>query len=163
MTAAKTPSQRGRMSRNKGATWERDVARAIKPYFPDVRRSRDNGSSNTSDTGDLVDAGPGLFWSLKDDKKGDMGTPMILKAWHDEAAAKAGDRIPLVVQKRRGHTDPLVAWCWLQLTVLVELTAPDLPAGGWNPSTWVRMEFRDALDLMTRSGYARNPNLKETA
>lgn len=163
MTAAKTASQRGRAARYKGAQWERDVANAIRPWFPDVRRSRDNGSSATSDTGDLADAGPGLFWSLKDDKKGDMGTPLILKAWQDEAVEKAGQRVPVIVQKRRGHADPLSAWCWLQLIALLEISCPDPPVAIWHPATWVRLEFRDALALMTGAGYARNPNLKEAA
>lgn len=155
MTTAKTPQQRGKAARYKGAQWERDVANAIRPYFPDVRRSRDNGSSTTSDTGDLVDAGPGLFWSLKDDKSGDMGRPSILAEWQREAADKAGIRMAVIVQKRRGHTDPLKAWCWLQLRHLVDLAADQLACR--DPANcWVRLEFGDALQLMAAAGYARN-------
>lgn len=158
MTAStKTASQRGRASRNKGAIWERDVTTAIRPWFPEVRRSRDNGSSTTSDTGDLVDTSPGIFWSLKDDKAGDMGKPSVLTAWQNEALLKADGRIPLIVQKRRGHADPLTAWCWMPLADLVDLACKSYQGGIHHPGTWVRLEFLDALNLLAAAGYARTP------
>lgn len=167
MTAAKTAAQRGRASRAKGAKFERDIAKAIRPWFPDARRSRDNGSSNTSDTGDIAMAGPDLYWSLKDDDKGLTSPPGLIAAWMAEARAKAGGRVPLLVQKRRGHADPLMSWCWLELDALVSLR---FRLRGATPDTYpsvmlapVRLEFAPVLQMLTDAGLANDPRLLEVA
>lgn len=166
MTATlRSPSERGRASRAKGAAFERAVTIALRPHFPDIRRSRDNGSTVTSDTGDLIDAGP-IWWSLKDDAKGDLGTPGVIDAWQREAVEKAGDWLmPMIVQKRRGHADPLRSWAWLRLSDLLPLVAdPDDPAlpGPAAPGVWARLELRDVLALLVSANYALDPNRRVT-
>lgn len=148
----RTASQIGRASRDKGARFERAVATAIKPWFPDVRRSRDNGSTSTSDTGDLADAGPGLFWSLKDDKSGDTSAPGVIDAWLTEATVKGEGRIALLVQKRRGHADPLRSWTWLWLDDLVHLTGGKAVSD--DAASAVRMELEFVLHVLAAAGYA---------
>lgn len=161
MTAARTPSQRGRAARAKGANFERAVATALRPAFPDIRRSRDNGSTTTSDTGDLVDAGP-IWWSLKDDAKGDLGTPSVIDAWQREATEKAGGLIPVIVQKRRGHADPLRSWCWVTVTHLVDLATWEYVAAADVASAcWARLELRDVVALLAHANYARHPQRPE--
>lgn len=151
MTAARTHATIGRASRAKGARFERAIATALRPWFPDVRRSRDNGSATTSDTGDLTDAGPALWWSLKDVAAGHTDPPALITLWLAEAREKALGRLALVVQKRAGHGDPLMSWCWLRLddvTHLVggEVCAPDAP---------VRLELRALLPLLDAAGYTQ--------
>lgn len=146
-------SERGRASRAKGATFERAVVIALRPWLPDIRRSRDNGSTVTSDTGDLVDAGP-IWWSCKDDKSGDLGTPGVIDGWQREAEAKAGALMPVIVQKRRGHADCLRSWTWLPLAHLVELTT----GAGTRHDGWVRVELRAFLALLAGANYALDPH-----
>ena len=166
MTAAKTPSQRGRFSRNKGARFQRDIAKAIRPWFPDARSGRDNGSATTSDTGDLAMAGPDLYWSLKDDDAGFSSPPGLIAAWMAEARDKAAGRLPLLVQKRRGHADPLMSWCWLQLDDLVLLRLLlDATSDLHRPVRHdpVRLELGPVLLMLTDNGFANDPRLKEIA
>ena len=156
MTAARTPSQLGRASRAKGARFERAVATALRPWFPDIRRSRDNGSATTADTGDLADAGPALWWSLKDVSAAVTDPPSLIAGWLTEAREKADGRLPLVVQKRAGHGDPLMSWCWLRLNGLVHLVGgePVAAPAGQDP---VRMALRNVLPLLTAAGYTHTP------
>ena len=150
--AARTRSQIGRASRDKGARFERAVANAVRPWFPDVRRSRDNGSATTTDTGDLADTGPGLFWSLKDVAAARTDPPGLIGGWLDEATAKCDGALVLIVQKRAGHADPLRSWAWLWLDDLVRLVQGcNVP----EPLGSVRMELRQVLDLLVAAGYAQ--------
>jgi hypothetical protein len=152
--AVRTASERGRAARIKGAAFERAVARAIQPYFPEAQRSRDNGSINTDDTGDITGTGPGLFWSLKDDKTGDMGKPSVINAWLSEVVEKAGPhRVPILLQKRRGHSDPLTSWAWLRLGDVNECLGSGCN-GHPVDDLWVRMEFRAALRILVIGNYA---------
>lgn len=154
---AQDASTRGRRNRTKGAVFERAIVTAIRPYFPDARRSRDNGSANTSDTGDIADTGPALFWSLKDDSHGLTSAPSVISAWWDEAALKAQGRMPLIVQKRRGIGEPLLSWCWLSLVDL-QLFLGQVPSYTPRSNCLVRMELRDVLAVMAFSNHARTPS-----
>ena len=151
--AAKTPAQRGQAARRKGAVFERAIVTALRPWFPDIRRSRDNGSATTSDTGDLIDAGP-FWWSLKDDKSGDLSTPSVIDGWWRDAETKAGDLTPLLVQKRRGHTDPLHSWVWLRACDFAHFaTGADCDLG---PGL-TRLELGFFLAVLVRANYALDP------
>lgn len=152
MTVTRTRSQIGRASRDKGARFERAVTKAIQPWFPDVRRSRDNGSATTSDTGDLADTGPGLWWSLKDVAAARTDPPALIAAWLAEATAKAAGRIPLLVTKRSGHADVLRSWVWLSLDDLTWLAVCDRGVLVLAP---VRMELRHVLHLLAAAGYTQ--------
>ena len=153
----RTRAQIGKSSRRKGADFERAVANAIRPWFPEAKRSRDNGSTTTTDTGDIAGTWTGLWWSLKDDKSG------AVDRWFDEAILKARNLVPLVVQKRAGCANPLRAWAWVRLSDLgwmvqkVPFAGPELL--GWR---LVRLEVRTVLDLLADAGHARVP-LEDTA
>ena len=154
MTTHRTRSQVGRASRDKGARFERAVTKAVRPWFPAVRRSRDNGSTTTSDTGDLAGTHDGLWWSLKDVAAARTDPPGLIAGWLAEATEKCNGALVLVVQKRRGHVDPLRSWCWLWLDDLVQLVQGcNVP----EPLGAVRMELRQVLDLLTAAGYTTNP------
>jgi hypothetical protein len=146
MTTPRTRSQIGRSSRAKGNRFEVAVANAIRPWFPDVRRSRDNGSATTTDTGDLAGT-PGAYWSLKDVAAARTDPPGLIGGWLAEATAKCDGAVPLLVVKRAGHTDPLMSWCWLWLDDLLTL-------GGFTglQHVPVRMELRHVLDLLAAVG-----------
>lgn len=151
----RTPSQIGRSNRRKGARFENAVATAIRPWFPDARRSRDNGSATTMDTGDLAGAGDGLWWSLKDVAAARTDPPGLIRCWLDEASIKGEDRIPLLVQKRAGHADALHAWCWLWLGDLASLFTAEPVT---HDAVLVRLELHAVLDLLAAAGHARTPD-----
>jgi len=157
MTAARTRAQIGAASRRKGAAFERATANALRPWWPDIRRSRDNGSATTTDTGDLDGAGPGLWWSLKDVAAAHTDPPALIGSWLSEAREKASGRLPLVVQKRAGHRDPLRAWAWLWLDDLVHLTGAP-PVNDDAGQATVRMTLRDLLPLLAAAGYTATPD-----
>lgn len=159
MTAARTRSEIGRSSRRKGAAYERAVANALRPWYPDVHRSRDNGSTTTADTGDLAGTHERLWWSLKNVAAACTEPPALIGGWLDEARAKAADRIPLVVTKRHGHSDPLSSWCWLSYGDAVAVGGGDTYV---RPDVPVRMQLRHVLDLLAGAGLAQCPNREET-
>ena len=150
-TRTRTRSQIGRASRNKGIAFERAVARALRPWWPQAHRSRDNGSAVTADTGDLADAGP-AWWSLKDVAAARTEPPALVASWLAEAREKAG---ALVVVKRAGYADPLDAWCWLALDDLCALRDGADPHRG--PIVPVRMRLGDVRQLLCAAGYAGGP------
>jgi len=155
VTATRTRSQIGRSSRNKGTAFERAVANAIRPWYPNVKRSRDNGSAQTVDTGDL--AGTPIFWSLKDVKAAQTEPPALIDGWLHEAVVKAGGAIPLLVIKRAGHSDPLMAHCWLRISDVALLLDADGRTAFLAGHAPVRMQLRHALDLLAVAGYAVAP------
>lgn len=164
MTAARTPSQIGRASRAKGGKYQRDVARAIRPWFPDAESGRVNGWRSathvSADEGDLAKTAPGLFWSLKNVDRAATDPASLILAWMAEAREKAAGRVALLVQKRSGYADPLASWCWLRLRDLLELSFPEsVPFAYLGPSgdEPVRMEFRAVLSLLAAAGYALDP------
>lgn len=159
MSIPRTRSQIGRASRDKGARFERAVATALRPWFPEARRSRDNGSNRTADTGDLAGTHPGLWWSLKDVKAAHGDPPALIAGWLTEAAVKAAGATPLVVQKRPGHADPLRSWCWLMLDDLTWLTVRDRSTAAPSP---VRMQLSDVLALLAYAGYTTTPEPEES-
>jgi hypothetical protein len=157
MTTTRTPSQRGAMSRAKGAKFERRLAVALKPWFPDARRSRDNGfrSSNGSspDTGD-VDLGTAEFFvSAKDNHEGDTDSACTVGAWFAECQAKAArlDRTGMLIQKRPGYADPLDSWCWVTLADLVATTGVSMRYPE-HPEVPVRLALRGWLGVLERHG-----------
>ena len=161
MNPPRTRSEIGRSSRAKGAAFERAVARALRPYFPEIRRSRDNGSATTSDTGDLAGTGDRLWWSLKDVAAARTEPPALIAGWLAEASMKSDGRIPLVVVKRAGHADPLSSWCWLRISDVAALLDADAHRTSLAGHAPVRMELRHVLDLLAAAGYAQRPAPKE--
>lgn len=117
--STRTPSQIGRGSNVKGKRFQAAVAKAIRTHFPQAVSGRDNGYRTAAftarDTGDLARAGGELFWSLKDVERAASFPPGMILDWLSEATVKGGGLLPILVIKRKGHTDPLRSWCWLWL------------------------------------------------
>ena len=150
MTTMRTPSQRGAMSRRKGATGERDVARYLRFWYPDCCRAVRN---THPDPGDLDCTSPGLYWSVKSTQV-ERITP-----WMDELTEKAGTRIGLLVQKRPGHAHPGEWWTWLRAadlrslmvgSDLGEFVLPELP----DPTAPIRLTLSPVMGLLVISNYA---------
>lgn len=151
-------SARGRSNRVKGATTERDVAKWLRPWFPDARRAVFNGWASkemrAADPGDIDGTSPGLFWSVKNVQV------ERINPWIDELNVKADTRIGLLVVKRPGRALPAEWWCWLRLadlrsllsgSELAEFVLPELEVGG----APVRMELRHVIPLLVANNYAK--------
>lgn len=146
-------STRGRRNRAKGNTFERNVAHAMRPWFPDACRAVRNSNP---DPGDIAETAPSLFWSLKDVREGDNSPPGVIAGWYSEALRKADRRIPVIVQKRPGQADPLLSWAWI-CHADYQLMLGHAPTFSPRPEGLLRMELRDLLAVMAFSNHARNP------
>jgi len=153
----RTPAQRAAMSRAKGAKFERDLAVALRPWFPDARRSRDNGFrsavSSSPDTGDL-DLGTPEFWvSAKNNHDGDTDSPSTLGKWFTECQTKAADlgRAGVLIQKRPNWSDPLDSWVWVTVNDLLAVVT-GVPTR-WGFDVPVRLSLRDWLTEAARTGH----------
>lgn len=144
-------SARGRMSRRKGATGEQQVARWLRPFYPDACRAVRN---TYPDPGDIDCTSPGLFWSVKNTQAEQINP------WLAELGEKCGGRIGLLVVKRKGHASPGEWWCWLRAadlrslmvgSDLGEFVLPELQVG----SAPVRMELQHVLPLLVGANYAK--------
>lgn len=160
MSPTRTPAQIGRMSRAKGVRFERDLAVALRPWFPDAKRGRDNGFRSATgaapDLGDLDLGTPEFFVSAKADKDGATDAAWSLGAWFAECQAKASalGRSGLLIQKRPNYADPLDSWVWVQIGDLVE-TAVGGPVLARLPELYerpARVALRDWLALAARCG-----------
>jgi hypothetical protein len=156
VSTERTRSQIGRASVDRGKETERRVAAKARPWFgPEARRSRDNGSTWTPDQGDLAGmADDRLFWSVKGDRSGSK--PGVLASWLAEMRAKAGVRIPILVQRRDGTGDALRWWAWLWADHQVELLT-DAFDGYTLPrellaTVPVRLEYGHLLLLLEHAG-----------
>lgn len=142
-------SARGRSNRVKGATGERDVAKWLRPYYPDACRAVRN---TDPDPGDIACTSPGLWWSVKNCKVEQINP------WMAEMDVKAVGRIGLLIVKRAGCADPGRWWCWMLLGHLLGLRE-NVP--GWAPDSplndAVRLELRTVMPLLVAANYAQNP------
>ena len=164
MTAAKTRSQLGKMSRNKGAKAERAVVAYLHAAgFGGAERAVRTGyrtsTRTAADPGDITGT-PGIVWSIKDSPTERLG------AWLDELDAMAalpGD-VRLLVHKRAGKAEPARWWCWMRLTTLAWLAGAGqtmLVRPGSEPA---RMELGHVIPLLRAAGYGDPMNeTKETA
>jgi hypothetical protein len=139
-------STRGRRNRVKGASCERDVAKWLKPWFPEACRAI---RSTYPDPGDIALTAPGLFWSVKNCQVEQVDS------WMAELEEKRHGALGLLVVRRKGHASPGEWWCWLRLWELLELAGAD----GWEPAldlqALVRMELRDVMPLLVAANYAK--------
>jgi hypothetical protein len=147
MTATRTTSQLGRYKRDKGADAERDVARWLRLWYPEACRAVRN---TVPDPGDLDCTSPGLFWSIKNH------AAEHINPWLAELDAKRGDRLGILVVKRKGHASPGEWWVWLPLWHLSELV-DGRAADEAITDAPVRLELRTLMPLLVANNYARTP------
>lgn len=151
MTAPKTRSQLGRMSRNKGAKAERDLVTYLRTVgFGGAERAVRTGYRTTTrtaaDPGDITGT-PGIVWSVKD-----CAVEQLTK-WLDELDAMEGQCVVrLLVHKRSGKADPGRWWCWLRLRTLLDVTSQSLWISA-SPTAPVRMELQHVVPLLHAAGY----------
>lgn len=150
MTAVvRTPSQRAKWSRNKGAQAERDLVRYLRTAgFGGAERAVRTGYRTTTrvaaDPGDVTGT-PGIVWSVKDVAADDV------PAWLRELDAMEGREsdVRLLVHKRP-NTTPARWWCWMRLDVLHALAEGAAPIYGAHP---IRMELTHVVTLLRLAGY----------
>lgn len=145
-------SARGRASRVKGATGERDVAKWLRPHYPDACRAVRN---TIPDPGDIACTSPGLWWSVKNCKVEQINP------WMAELEAKRDGRLGLLVVKRAGYASPGSWWVWLTLRDLRSLLGFDdgdaLEVWGSSLDEPCRMELHALMPLLVAANYAQNP------
>jgi hypothetical protein len=141
-------SRRGKSNRRKGIDREQEVARWLRPWYPDACRAV---RSTDPDPGDIDCTSPGLFWSVKDD------AAEAITAWMAELDRKGTGRIGLLVVKRKGHASPGEWWCWMRLWQLGDLIGAAVVDGEavWN-APW-RSELRLVMPLLVQANYAPPP------
>lgn len=142
MTAARTPSQRGRRNRANGAAYEVKLANYLKAFWPDACRAVRN---TIPDPGDIDGTSPSLWWSMKN--CADERYPL----WFAEMTQKATGRIGLLVVRRRGYADPGRWWCWLTLEDFLEIAETSIAGSfGADGAAQVRMELGAVIPFVRR-------------
>lgn len=123
----------GAMSRNKGAAFERTLAKFLRPTFPSMERAVRTGyrtaDRTSADPGDLAGTDY-VVWSAKD-AKSSKGHPEPevgqLRGWMTElelmvrGSTRTPTPIGVLVHKRAGHADPAMAWAWVTVTDLLRV------------------------------------------
>jgi len=148
--SVRTPSQRARWSRNKGAIAERDLVKYLRTTgFGGAERAVRTGYRTAdrvaADPGDITGT-PGIVWSVKD-----SATEQLTK-WLAELDAMEGDDVVrLLVHKRVGKADPGRWWCWLRLQTLLALDGHERMSIPYEAP--VRMELGHVVPLLHAAGY----------
>lgn len=154
MTATEA-SARAKRSWNKGRSFEQDLARYLRRWWPRAVRAVRTGSSAAADPGDIAGV-PGVIISAKDVAEDRASKPSTWVEWWAELDAMlAADPAALgvIIHKRKGHTDPGEAWCHLRLGDLTRLNG--------DPTSWrigqapARITVAVFVELLAQNGYAR--------
>lgn len=104
----------GRTNRRKGAEFERAVVSYLRAHgAPHAERA---GGGHDQAHGDVVGV-PGLYVECRNRAKIDLA------AWTAEVSQAAGERLGLLVVKRRGTLDPAKGYTVLTLSAAVKLLA----------------------------------------
>lgn len=145
-------STRGRRNRANGASCERDVARWLRPWWPDACRAVRN---TAPDPGDLDCTSPGLWWSVKNCQE--ERTNAWMAELNDKAGTPGFERVGLLVVRRKGHASPGEWWCWLRVGDLVHLAGDVSSLHADADESPVRMELRHVMPLLVQANYAPTP------
>lgn len=132
-------SHRGRRNRANGADCERKVARYLQTWWPDACRAVRN---TDPDPGDVDCTSPSLWWSVKN------CAVERYPAWFAEMQAKAGDRIGLLVVRRRGYASPERWWCWIRMDDLAALVDGGLGEVPGTSDAYVCVELGALVPLL---------------
>ncbi len=138
----RTPAQVGRYARTKGARFEREVAEAFKPLFPDARR----GIGQTRCAGEVCDVeGTPLWIETKFRQHIDLQKAMVQA---NRARAVKHDPRPPVVIWRKLRARSLCVTCHLGL--LTALWTGEQLNTTHGSSTLVHLDFEDWLGIVRR-------------
>lgn len=161
VTAAKTPSARGRSNRRRGHDAERALAKWLRSNgFPHAERAVRTGwtvkDRASADPGDITGT-PGLIWSVKDTAteshtvwRAELNK-MILGQDNVEARG-------VIVHKRRGHASPGEWWVWLATPDVAALFGVRFYSGEW----W-RTTVGELAWLLRGAGYGTPPEPEDPA
>ncbi len=138
-------------SRDKGIRAELDVAKYLAANgLPDARRSVATGWSNATteyqDAGDITGT-PGLCFQVKN-----RAQPLVGKLLDDtwaETVRQAGDRMPLIVEKRAGTADPGAWWLYTTSAWYVHLLV-GVSREWFDPDALVRARLGDVIEYLAR-------------
>lgn len=150
----------GKMSRDKGAAWERRLAGYLRPSFPRIDRAVRTGYATAdrtaADPGDLAGTDY-IIWSAKDVTMphGKVEPqPNVLRGWFAEldAMVAGSPRTPtpvgLIVHKRSGYLDPGMAWCWMTAEDFGRLLGIVMLGVSLDPAMPVRVQLDDLLPAL---------------
>ena len=111
----RTPSQQGRYSRNKGATYEREIAILLRVLWPEARR----GIGQTRAAGEVPDVDGTPYWlELKCTR-----SPNVHKAYAQAVMAqekRPAKRPVVVVSRKTGDGQDLATLPLRELLLLIE-------------------------------------------
>lgn len=154
-------SRRGRSNRRRGHDAERDEARYLRRWWPDAKRKPDNGwqapdGSTFTDCGDIANT-PGVVWQVKATSTMSHGELEKAMLAAEEQAVAAGADYAVVIQRRKGKSQPGRWWAWVRIADLVTLGADDLYVSGGLPMLrpLVCLEQDALIPLLVRNGYGR--------
>lgn len=138
-------SKRGRANRQKGAGFERAVAKWLREHggFPHAERGVRNGwrtdGHTSADPYDIVGT-PGLLWSLKNT---DVSTAALYRFLTEvDSEARSRGLVGVLVEKRRGSSLVGLSWAWR----MVEIAGV---------SVAVRSSLREMTDVLRAEGYGQ--------
>lgn len=144
-----------RAEREKGLRAERDVVRYLRTWWPHAERAVRTGyrtsTRDSADPGDISGT-PGIAWQVTD--RADLEQDAVLTRRLDETEAQrvaAGADLGLLVQRRRGVSDPGRWWVWMDAGQFADLCYADhVPDRlGWP----IRTELRHVVPLLVQAGY----------
>lgn len=101
----------GKLSRNKGKTFEQKTARAFRDIFPDARRHLENHKEDAAKGVDLINTGPYLVQCKR------LRGYAPIQRIHEIAINKGSKQVPVLVTQG-DHTEVMAV---LPLTKLLEL------------------------------------------
>lgn len=147
-------STRGRRNRANGADCERKVARYLRAWYPDAERFEKNGwrtpDHTSEDPGDIDKTSPGLWWSVKNCQE------ERTNAWLSEMREKQGERLGILVVRRRGHASPGEWWVWMSAFDLRHFLTGDF-GSGYLEEIPVRVELGHLMRVLVQANYAPTP------
>lgn len=155
--ATRTPAERGRANRRKGADAERAVARYLRTVgFPHAERAEKNGWSTrehtSPDPGDILGT-PGIVWSVKNDASNQISK------WLDEAEQLRNHHradLAILVTRRHGKAVPGRWWSWISLHELAHvLTGARVSRLPRATRGHVCMELGDLVAMLRADGHGQ--------
>jgi hypothetical protein len=155
----------GKANRRRGAVAERALVTWLRENgFPQAERAVRTGyrvsGRESADLGDVTGM-PGIVVQVtdRDDLDQDAVLTRRLSDTERQRAAANAD-VGLLVQRRRGTTNPSRWWVWLQVADLIALTPAAIQVAIPELHVPARLELRHVAVLLIRAGYGTTPTVQ---